>query len=66
MTKSEPIKSEAEKRYKINVIVGGCNLTYNNCILLSEKDPAFIRVIDKFGVELKFNKNSVQSMEVLR
>jgi len=55
-----------EPKYKIRIMISGNTLTYNECILLEEKDNSFIKFSDKFNVIYKYNKNIVLSMEELK
>lgn len=59
-------KESDPMRWKINIISNGNTLTYNQCQLIPESDPMFIMFIDKFGTTLRYNKNNVVSMELLK
>jgi hypothetical protein len=54
------------KMYKVNILINGNNLTFNQCIILEENDPLFIKFIDKFKTEYKFNKSCVMSIQLLK
>lgn len=56
---------KSDKRYKIQVIVNGSPLTFNNCLIISE-DATWLEFSDKFDVILKYNKNTVVSMELIK
>ena len=52
--------------WKIQAVVNGNTLTYNNCELITEADPMFLRFLDKFGVMFRYNKNNIVCMELLK
>lgn len=56
----------SDKKQKIQVVINGHPLTFNECIILEEKDTDFIKFSDKFGTIYRYNKNVVVSMEELR
>jgi len=56
---------ESDTKYKIQIIVNGNPLTFNDCKILDESDPVFLKFTDKFNKVLRYNKNSIISMEVL-
>ena len=59
-------KESDPMRWKINIISNGNTLTYNQCQLIPEADPMFIMFLDKFGITMRYNKNNVVSMELLK
>ena len=59
-------KQKSDKRYRIQVIINGNPLTFNNCILLDTEDNSFIKFSDKFGTILIYNKSTVVSMKELK
>jgi len=58
--------SETKKRFKIVISVNGTLLTFSACVLLPEEDNTFLRFSDRSGTILRYNKNSVISMEELK
>lgn len=54
-----------DKRYRIQVIISGNTLTYNNCKILNE-DDTWLEFSDKFDTNFKINKNQIAIMEELK
>jgi hypothetical protein len=55
---------ESDKRYRIQVMLNGNYLTYNNCRILKD-ESGWITFTDKFNKTFILNKNSITIMEVL-
>ena len=56
---------DTDKKYRIQVIISGNTLTYNNCKIISE-DNTWIEFSDKFQKIFKINKNNIVIMEELK
>lgn len=60
------MKPISETKYKILVVVNGSPLTFKECSILDESDPTFLKFSDTFGNVLRYNKNLIASLEVLK
>ena len=58
-------KTNTDKRYRIQVLINGNTLTYNNCLIFGE-DETWLEFSDKFDIIYKYNKNNVVNLEELK
>ena len=59
------MKIKSDKRYRIQVVVSGNTLTFNNCKILSETEN-WLEFSDKFNTTYRYNKNIVTCIEELK
>jgi len=55
-----------DQKYKIQVLIDGNRLTFNECLILPEIDLMFLRFKDKFDTVYRYNKNLILFMEELK